>query len=182
MNRMLRILTASIIGGLLLGGCAGSAASPPAAQPASAEPIGPVAPAVPAPPAANGTTNTVTLVRSPTCGCCEGHEEHLTAAGYEVRSVLTDGYGDVKDAQGVPLEMRSCHTSLVGRYFVEGHVPAAAIEQLLRDAPDIDGIALPGMPPGSPGMGGIAADGLTVWAIDGGEVVGEFGNFAGVGR
>jgi hypothetical protein len=181
MDRMLRTLITSMLGGLLLIGCAGATATPPPARPAPAEPIGPVAPAVPASPGGTGAANTVTLVRSPTCGCCEGHEEHLVAAGYEVRSVLTDGYGKVKDAHGIPLDMRSCHTSLVGRYFVEGHVPAAAIEQLLRDAPDIDGIALPGMPPGSPGMGGIAADGLTVWAIDDGEVVGEFGNFAGVG-
>jgi hypothetical protein len=179
MNRMLRTLIVSILAGMLIAGCAGAAATPPpAAQPAPAQPIGPVAPV----PSSGAMANTVTLVRSPTCGCCEGHEQHLAAAGYEVRSVLTDGYGEVKDAHRIPLDMRSCHTSLVGRYFVEGHVPADAIEQLLRDMPDIDGIALPGMPPGSPGMGGIAADGLTVWAIDGGKVVGEFGNFAGLGR
>ncbi|HWH37733.1 MAG TPA: DUF411 domain-containing protein [Candidatus Limnocylindrales bacterium] len=154
----------------LLAGCAGA----PAAAPR--EPV-PVEPSVPL---AAPTSLAITLVRSPSCGCCAGHADHLARAGYDVASTLTDGYIAVKDAHGIPADMRSCHTSLVGRYFVEGHVPAAAIEQLLRELPEIDGIALPGMPPGSPGMGGVAEGPLVVWAIEDGRVVGEFGRFAGV--
>jgi hypothetical protein len=73
--------------------------------------------------------------------------------------------------------MRSCHTSTIGRYFVEGHVPFAAIQQLMEQRPDIDGISLPGMPAGSPGMGGDLEGPLVVYAIDDGQVVGEFGSF-----
>jgi hypothetical protein len=180
MNELLRLVIVSCAAVALIAGCAGAAVAPPPATPAvpALQPPAPL-PSDPLPEPVAGTTN-VTLVRSPTCGCCGGHGEHLAAAGYEVSSLLTDGYSKVKDAHGIPLDMRSCHTTLVGRYFVEGHVPAAAIEQLLREMPEIDGIALPGMPAGSPGMGGIAADGLTVWAIDEGEVVGEFGHFDGV--
>lgn len=119
----------------------------------------------------------ITLIRSPSCTCCGGHEAHLQRAGYGVRSHLTDDYMTVKDAHDIPIEMRSCHTALIGRYFVEGHVPVAAIEKLLAERPDIDGIALPGMPAGSPGMGGTATEPLTVYAIAGGAVVGEFGSF-----
>lgn len=73
--------------------------------------------------------------------------------------------------------MRSCHTSEVAGYFVEGHVPVAAIERLLAERPEIDGIALAGMPAGSPGMGGTLEGPLVVFAIADGELVGESGRF-----
>ena len=66
---------------------------------------------------------------------------------------------------GVPMEYASCHTTIVAGYFVEGHVPLAAIERLLAERPDIDGLALPGMPPGSPGMGGTQQGPFEVLAI-----------------
>jgi hypothetical protein len=90
---------------------------------------------------------------------------------------VDENIGAVKDVYGIPAEMRSCHTSTIGRYFVEGHVPFAAIQQLMEQHPDIDGISLPGMPVGSPGMGGELNGPLVVYAIDGGQVVGEFGSF-----
>jgi hypothetical protein len=179
MNGMLRILIILSVAAALVVGCAGRPAAP--APPTPAQPVAPAEPPAPGQPVVGAATQ-VTLVRSPSCGCCGGHADHLAAAGFDVKSVLTDSYADVKAAHAIPTEMSSCHTSLVGRYFVEGHVPAAAIEQLLREQPDIDGIALPGMPPGSPGMGGLAVDGLAVFAVDGGKVIGEFGRFAGVGE
>jgi hypothetical protein len=119
----------------------------------------------------------VLLTKSPTCTCCTGHEAYLERLGMRVQVTVSQDIQAVKDVYGIPAEMRSCHTSTIGRYFVEGHVPYAAIEQLLAERPDIDGISLPGMPAGSPGMGGVLEGPLTVYAIDGGRVVGEFGSF-----
>ncbi|MEX1155522.1 MAG: DUF411 domain-containing protein [Chloroflexota bacterium] len=117
------------------------------------------------------------LTKSPTCTCCSGHEAYLRDAGMRVRVVLAENIADMKDEYGIPADMRSCHTSVIAGYFVEGHVPLAAIEQLLRERPDLDGIALPGMPAGAPGMGGVLAGPLTVYGIKDGRVVGEFGDF-----
>lgn len=167
MNRTLSISLLAALS-ISLAACAGSPAQPIGAPAGPQRPITTDRPiGVP-----------ISLIRSPTCSCCAGHAEHLAAVGYDVHSTLTEGYADVKDAHSIPIQMRSCHTSLVGGYFVEGHVPAVAIDRLLAERPDIDGIALPGMPPGSPGMGGTADGPLTVYAVRDGEVVGEFGRFA----
>jgi hypothetical protein len=119
----------------------------------------------------------VLLTKSPTCTCCTGHEAYLERLGMRVQVTVSEDINAVKDVYSIPTEMRSCHTSTIGRYFVEGHVPFAAIQLLMEQRPDIDGISLPGMPAGSPGMGGELAGPLVVYAIDGGEVVGEFGSF-----
>jgi hypothetical protein len=120
---------------------------------------------------------TAVVIKSPTCGCCGGHEDYMREAGMSVKSVTQVDMTDVKDRYGVPTAMRSCHTTDVAGYFVEGHVPMAAIEQLMADRPDIDGIALPGMPAGSPGMAGVKEAPFVVYAVRGGEVVGEFGSY-----
>lgn len=105
--------------------------------------------------------------RSPDCSCCGAYEEYLAAEGFRVRTVLhPDGPAAFRKSAGVPPELGSCHTSVVGGYLVEGHVPAAYIRRLLAEAPDISGIALPGMPPGSPGMGGVPTDPLVIYAFD----------------
>jgi hypothetical protein len=156
----------AVVIALLLAAC-GTPAVSPAAAPSSATPT-------------NATTTglpPLVLIKSPTCGCCGGHETYLRAGGMDVRVEVSDDVAGVKERLGIPAEMRSCHTSLSGGYFVEGHVPLAAIERLLRERPEIDGIALPGMPPGSPGMGGVLEGPLTVYAIDDGQVVGVFGDF-----
>lgn len=119
----------------------------------------------------------VLLTKSPTCTCCSGHADYLRGLGLQVTERASDDIGSVKDEYRIPLEMRSCHTSTLGRYFIEGHVPYAAIEQLFAQRPEIDGISLPGMPAGSPGMGGELAGPLVVYAIRDGNVVGEFGRF-----
>lgn len=112
----------------------------------------------------------VTTYRSPTCGCCVGWEEYLKTAGFEVESVVTDDVAAIKDDLQIPDEMRSCHTAIIGDYFVEGHVPIEAIQRLLEEQPEIDGIALPGMVQGSPGMSGEKSEPFVIYSVSGGTV------------
>lgn len=95
----------------------------------------------------------ITVYKSPTCGCCTMWEQHLTKAGFKVTSNKTDDMSAIRKQYNVPEKAQSCHTAIVGGYVVEGHVPAADIEKLLKARPaDVAGIAAPGMPPKSPGM------------------------------
>jgi hypothetical protein len=94
----------------------------------------------------------VTVYKSPTCGCCSKWIEHMRSQGFTVKSMDVDDITSIKTAYGVPPESASCHTALVGGYVVEGHVPADSIKRLLREKPKVAGIAVPGMPVGSPGM------------------------------
>ena len=96
----------------------------------------------------------VAVFKNATCGCCSKWIEHLEKAGYEVRSKDVEALNAVKARYGVPMELRSCHTAVVGGYVIEGHVPAADIQRLLREKPAVAGLAVPGMPMGSPGMEG----------------------------
>ena len=99
----------------------------------------------------------VVVYKSPTCGCCTGWIEHLREAGYSVETVDMTAYADlqaVKGSQGVPSDLGSCHTAVIDGYTVEGHVPGDVIARLLQERPEIKGIAVPGMPIGSPGMEG----------------------------
>ncbi len=111
----------------------------------------------------------VTVYSSPTCGCCHEYEKYLEENGFEVEPIRTEELSEMKDELNIPEEMRSCHTAKVGQYFVEGHVPVEAIWKLLEEQPPISGIALPGMPPGSPGMGGDKEQPFTIYAIVDGE-------------
>ncbi|WP_413872241.1 DUF411 domain-containing protein [Albidovulum sp.] len=94
----------------------------------------------------------VSVTKDPSCGCCDGWAAHIEAAGFPVRVVESADMGGLKQRLGVPAELASCHTAEVGGYVVEGHVPAAAIRRLLAERPDATGLAVPGMPAGSPGM------------------------------
>jgi hypothetical protein len=94
----------------------------------------------------------VLVYKTPTCGCCNGWIEHLRAAGFTVDARNTTDLMTVKMDAGVPTPMISCHTALVDGYVVEGHVPAEQLKRLLTERPDLAGIAVPGMPAGSPGM------------------------------
>jgi hypothetical protein len=94
----------------------------------------------------------VTMYSSPTCGCCGLWAKHLEENGFTVKSVKRADISAVRQKQGVPGRMASCHTAVVDGYVVEGHVPADAIRRLLTERPDVRGIAVPGMPLGSPGM------------------------------
>ncbi len=95
-----------------------------------------------------------TVYKDPQCGCCNGYIAHLRNNGFEVEAVNLDNMSPLKRMAGVPEPLESCHTMVIDGYVVEGHVPLAAIDRMLREKPTIKGIALPGMPAGSPGMGG----------------------------
>ena len=100
--------------------------------------------------AANAAT--MTVIKSPTCGCCMKWVEHVKAHGFDVKVVDTNDLMAAKAKAGVPQKLASCHTARVGGYVVEGHVPAADIKRLLAQKPKAVGIAVAGMPMGSPGM------------------------------
>jgi hypothetical protein len=94
----------------------------------------------------------ITMYRSEGCDCCIKWAEYLEENGFRVSKQTVSNLTEVKEENGVPGQLSSCHTALVDGYVVEGHVPAEDIKRLLRDRPDAIGIAVPGMPPNSPGM------------------------------
>lgn len=95
----------------------------------------------------------MTVYRDPSCGCCEAWARIARDAGYQVTLLDDNNMPAVKQRLGLPAELASCHTAVVDNYVVEGHVPLDQIDRLLRERPsDISGIAVPGMPIGSPGM------------------------------
>jgi hypothetical protein len=96
----------------------------------------------------------VQVFKDATCGCCSVWVEHLRRNGFAPTSENVADMQAVKDVYKVPTQARSCHTALVGGYVVEGHVPAAEIQRMLREKPKIAGLAVGGMPIGSPGMEG----------------------------
>jgi len=109
------------------------------------------------------------LYKNASCGCCAKWGEYLRENGFEVEIVNMDDLTPIKEAHGVPLEYEGCHTFVIGDYAIEGHVPVGAILKLLEERPAVRAISLPGMPTGSPGMGGDKDGPLTVYAIGDGE-------------
>lgn len=97
-------------------------------------------------------TSEITVFRSPTCGCCGQWIEHMEAAGFTVTDNVTEDMTAIKAQYGVPADLASCHTTIAAGYVIEGHVPAADVQRLLAEKPEVAGIAVPGMPIGSPGM------------------------------
>lgn len=96
----------------------------------------------------------VQVYKSPTCQCCAKWVEHLRQHGLTVTTTDVDDLGAVKAEHKVPGNLKSCHTAVVGRYVVEGHVPAVDVLRLLKERPAVAGVAVPRMPVGSPGMEG----------------------------
>ena len=96
----------------------------------------------------------VEVFKTPSCGCCYGYVLFLEEEKFKVKQTDMRSLHAIKIKYNIPLEMQSCHTTILGKYFIEGHVPIEAINKLLKEQPDIDGIALPGMPIGTPGMPG----------------------------
>jgi hypothetical protein len=111
----------------------------------------------------------VVIFKSPTCGCCVGYSAYLEDQGFEVEVVNQEDITSVKDEHNIPFSMQSCHTAIIGDYFVEGHVPVEAIDKLLSEKPDIDGIALPDMPAGSPGMPGVKSEEFVIYSLNSGD-------------
>lgn len=127
------------------GGEAYDSAAEPVAQTEAAASAAMTSAAIPA-----GTE--MLVYKTPTCGCCETWVEHAEALGFEVTVEDVIDLRPIKAEHGIPSELSSCHTALVDGYVIEGHVPADVIAKLLEERPDVRGLAVPGMPAGSPGM------------------------------
>lgn len=107
----------------------------------------------------------ITVYKSQSCGCCTGFTSFLKSKGFQVEVVTLEDTSALKDKYNIPEDMRSCHTSIIGGYFIEGHMPIEAVNKLLEEKPDIDGIALPDMPSGSPGMPGSKIEDWKIYSI-----------------
>lgn len=117
------------------------------------------------PGAALASATQATLYKSPSCGCCAAYAEYLETNGFDVEVVNRQDMAAVKAEAGVPVEQQSCHTTMIGRYTVEGHIPVDALDKLLDEKPFTRGITMPGMPMGSPGMGGTKQGPFEVYYI-----------------
>ncbi len=111
----------------------------------------------------------ITIFKSQSCGCCGGFIAEIQRQGFDVSVEEMSNINDIKEKHKIPETMTSCHTSEIEGYFVEGHMPIEAIIKLLDERPDIDGIALPGMPPGVPGMAGVKNQEWIVYSIKDGK-------------
>ena len=96
----------------------------------------------------------ITIYKSPSCDCCQKWADHLAAAGFATELINRGSITALKTEWGVPAALHSCHTGKIDGYVIEGHVPAVAIKRLLAERPQAVGLAVPGMPIGSPGMEG----------------------------
>jgi hypothetical protein len=122
--------------------------------------------AVLAVPSAFADGKNVTVYKSPQCGCCGGWVEYMRGAGFSVRVKEMDDVTAIKEFLKVNEDLWSCHTAVIDNYVIEGHVTLQAIESLLSQRPaDVRGIALPGMPQGSPGMSGVKDEAWTTYTI-----------------
>ena len=108
-----------------------------------------------------------TLYKNPDCGCCDEYAKYLGQHGFKVEIIATPDLDRIKESKDVPQQFSGCHTTLIGGYVVEGHVPVKSIERMLREKPKITGISLPGMPDGSPGMTGKKEAPFTIHAFGG---------------
>ena len=117
-----------------------------------------------------------TMYKDPHCGCCGEHAKYLRDAGFQIKEQTSDNMSAIKQQYGTDAAP-SCHTIVIGGYAVEGHVPAAAITKLLKDKPNAKGIAVPGMPASSPGMGDYKLGTIAVVLIGKDGSVKPYGNF-----
>jgi hypothetical protein len=106
------------------------------------------------------------VYKDPNCGCCHNWVEIMTQSGFEVSVTDTANMAAIKTRYGVPAKAGSCHTAIVGGYVIEGHVPADLIRKVLKEKPPVKGLAVPGMPMGSPGMEGARKDAYDVLTFD----------------
>ena len=113
----------------------------------------------------NNKKLSVEVFKTPSCGCCYGYVLFLEKEQFNVKETDMRSLHSIKQKYNIPLEMQSCHTTIIGKYFIEGHVPLEAVNKLLKEQPDIDGIALPGMPIGTPGMPGKKEEPFVVYQL-----------------
>lgn len=115
-----------------------------------------------------------TVYKNPNCGCCKEHVAYLRQHGFTVKTVDMDDLTLIKRKYGVPGMLEGCHTTVIDGYAIEGHVPIKTIRRLLSERPPISsqfkGISLPGMPAGSPGMGGEKSEPFVIYAISEGQL------------
>jgi hypothetical protein len=107
----------------------------------------------------------MTVYKNPNCGCCTLWSKAMENAGFKVERVDTEDLPAVKKRFGVPAAVEGCHTAVVGSYFLDGHVPLEAVAKLLYERPDLAGLAVPGMPEGSLGMGSDPNASYDVYAV-----------------
>lgn len=117
-------------------------------------------------PAQAGDKPEAMLYKTPNCGCCEGYASYLRQHGYKVTVKPSHNMSLIKRQASVPERLEGCHTTKIGGYVVEGHVPVKSLDKLLRERPKIKGISLPGMPQGSPGMSGRKSAPFAIYEID----------------
>ena len=123
----------------------------------------------------NSIDGEINIYKSLTCGCCSVYTNYVDGkVSPKVNSFNVQDPDATKRQFGVPKELESCHTTIIGDYFVEGHVPLEAVEKLLKEQPDIKGIAMPGMPMGAPGMPGSKNGDFIVYAVNNDGTYGEF--------
>ena len=115
------------------------------------------------------TKQVVEVFKTPSCGCCYGYVLFLEEEKFNVKQTDMRSLHSIKQKYNIPVEMQSCHTTIMGKYFIEGHVPFEAINKLLKEQPDIDGIALPGMPIGTPGMPGDKDEPYVIYQLKDGK-------------
>jgi hypothetical protein len=108
----------------------------------------------------------IKVYKTPQCGCCKGWIQHLKANGFQVEAIDMPDLSMVKEKYGVKPALQSCHTAVVNGYVVEGHVPADVIQKLIKERPAVAGLAVPGMPGGSPGMEGAIKQAYEVYTFD----------------
>jgi len=115
----------------------------------------------------NSYEGEMTIYKSGSCGCCGVYANYFNNKGNsDVKVVNLENMDSIKEKYGVPKFLESCHTTIVGDYFVEGHIPLEAIEKLMSEKPDIVGIAMAGMPEGSPGMPGVKRGDFVIYAVN----------------
>ncbi len=119
---------------------------------------------LPLPASAAGAAS-ATLYKNPQCACCGGYADYLRQNGFTVDEKPTDDLSEVNLKAGVPAGLEGCHTTFFDGYVTSGHVPLSAVRKLLSERPAIAGIALPGMPAGSPGMGGSKTEPFVTYAF-----------------
>jgi len=109
---------------------------------------------------------TAEYYKSISCGCCDVHARYIDSKGFDTKINNLQDVSAIKSEYNIPSELQSCHTAVIGDYFVEGHIPIEAIDKLLEEQPDIAGIAMPGMPQGSPGMPGTKMQDFTIYSVN----------------
>ena len=123
----------------------------------------------------NAMPGEIEIHKSLTCGCCSTYASYVDGkVSPKVNTLDTKGSDEIKIKYGIPSELQSCHTTIIGDYFIEGHMPLEAVEKLLKEKPNIKGIALPGMPSGSPGMPGPKSGEFVIYAVNNDGTSNEF--------